>query len=116
MPHELPQGPWEKLPIDFFEFCGLRVIPFSSATSRFYPALTVIRSAKTGLRNASSFYDPSASKSKEIKASYVLIWAGKVRRTHIKSLDLSAGQKKDPQILLQKFLDWTKPKSAADFR
>ena len=80
----------------------------------FYPALTVIRSAKTGLRNASSFYDPSASKSKEIKASYVLIWAGKVRRTHIKSL--SAGQKKDPQILLQKFLDWTKPKSAANFR
>ena len=82
----------------------------------FYPAVTVIRSAKTGLRNASSFYDPSASKSKEIKASYVLIWAGKVRRTHIKSLNLSAGQKKDPQILLQKFLDWTKPKSAADFR
>ena len=82
MPHELPQGPWEKLPIDFFEFCGLRVIPFSSATSRFYPALTVIRSAKTGLRNASSFYDPSASKSKEIKASCVNLGWKSQKNTH----------------------------------
>ena len=64
---------------------------------------------------------PSVSKSKEIKASYVLILAGKIGRTHIKSLNLSAEQKKDPKVLLQKFLDWTKPKSnalaaAANFR
>ena len=59
--------------------------------------------------------------SKEIKASYVLIWAGQIGRTHIKLLNLSAKQKKDPKVLLQKFLDWTKPKSnalaaAANFR
>ena len=64
---------------------------------------------------------PLVWKSKEIKASYVLIWAGKIGRTHIKSLNLSAEQKKDPKILLQKFLDWTKRKSnalaaAANFR
>ena len=57
----------------------------------------------------------------EIKASYVLILAGKIGRTHIKSLNLSAEQKKGPKVLLQKFLDWTKPKSnalaaAANFR
>ena len=62
---------------------------------------------------------PFASKSKEIKASYVLIWAGKIGGT--KSLNLSAEQKKHPKVLLQKFLDWTKPKSnalaaAANFR
>ena len=64
---------------------------------------------------------PSASKSKEIKTSYVLILAGKIGRTNIKSLNLSAEQKKDPKVLLQKLLDWTKPKSnalaaAANFR
>ena len=64
---------------------------------------------------------PSASKSKEKKKSYVLILAGKIGRTNIKSLNLSAEQKKDPKVLLQKFLDWTKPKSnalaaAANFR
>ena len=36
---------------------------------------------------------PLASKSKEIKESYVLIWAGKFGRRHIKLLNLSAEQK-----------------------
>ena len=52
-----------------------------------------------------------ATKSKEIQASYVLIWAGKVGKT----------LNSDSNINLQKFLDWTKPKSnalaaAANFR
>ena len=41
---------------------------FQVPRADFYPALTVIRSAKTGLRNASSLYDPSASKSKKIES------------------------------------------------
>ena len=64
---------------------------------------------------------PLASKSKAVKANYVLIWAGKTRRTHIKSLNLTAEQKGDPSVLLKKFVEWTKPKSnalaaAANFR
>ena len=56
-----------------------------------------------------------------MKANYVLIWAGKTGRTHIKSLNLTAEQKGDPSMLLKKFVEWTKPKSnalaaAANFR
>ena len=43
---------------------------------------------------------PLASKSKVVKANYVLIWAGKTGRTHIKSLNLTAEQKGDPSVLL----------------
>ncbi|KAK2557878.1 hypothetical protein P5673_019855 [Acropora cervicornis] len=62
-----------------------------------------------------------ASKSKAVKANYVLIWAGKTGRTHIKSLNLTTEQKGDPRVLLKKFVEWTKPKSnalaaAANFR
>ena len=62
-----------------------------------------------------------ASKSKAVKANYVLIWAGKTGRTHIKSLNLTTEQKGDPGVLLKKFVQWTKPKSnalaaAANFR
>ena len=64
---------------------------------------------------------PLASKSKAVKANYVLIWAGKTGRTHIKSLNLTTEQKGDPGVLLKKFVEWTKPKSnalaaAANFR
>ena len=64
---------------------------------------------------------PLASKSKAVKANYVLIWAGKTGRTHIKSLNLTTEQKGDPGVLLKKFVKWTKPKSnalaaAANFR
>ena len=56
---------------------------------------------------------PLASKSKAVKANYVLIWAGKTGRTHIKSLNLTTEQKGDPSVLLKKFVEWTKPKSNA---
>jgi len=61
-------------------------------------------------------FNPSrrlASKSKAVKASYSLIWAGKTGRTHIESLNLTMEQKADPSVLLKKFLEWTKPKSSA---
>ena len=45
---------------------------------------------------------PLASKSKAVKANYVLIWAGKTGRTHIKSLNLTTEQKGDPSVLLKK--------------
>ena len=48
-----------------------------------------------------------------MKANYVLIWAGKTGRTHIKSLNLTADQKGDPSVLLKKFVEWTKPNSNA---
>ena len=48
-----------------------------------------------------------------MKANYVLIWAGKTGRTHIKSLNLTVEQKGDPSVLLKKFVEWTKPKSNA---
>ena len=56
---------------------------------------------------------PLASKSKAVKANYVLIWAGKTGRTHIKSLNLTTEQKGDPSVPLKKFVEWTKPKSNA---
>ena len=64
---------------------------------------------------------PLALKSKAVKANYVLIWAGKAGRTHIKSLNLTMEEKRDPSVLLKKFKEWTKPKSnalaaASDFR
>ena len=48
-----------------------------------------------------------------VKANYVLIWAWKTGRTHIKSLNLTTEQKGDPGVLLKKFVEWTKPKSNA---
>lgn len=54
-----------------------------------------------------------ALKSKAIKVNYVHIWAGKAGRTHIKSLNLTVEQKGDPNILLKKFVERTKPKSNA---
>ena len=64
---------------------------------------------------------PLASKSKPVKANYVLILAKKTARTHNKSLNLTAEQKGDPGVLLKKFMESTKPKSnafkaATDFR
>ena len=64
---------------------------------------------------------PLAAKSKAVKAHYVLIWVGKTGRTHINSLNLSREEKGDPRVLLQKCMEWTKPKSnapavAANFR
>ena len=59
---------------------------------------------------------PPALKSKAVKANYVLIWAGKAGkagRTHIKSLNLTMEEKRDPSVLLKKFMEWTKPKSNA---
>lgn len=56
---------------------------------------------------------PLASKSKAVKANYVLIWAGKAGRTHIKSLNLTTEEKGDPSVLFKKFVEWTKPKSNA---
>ena len=56
---------------------------------------------------------PLASKSKAVKANYVLVWEGKTGRTHIKSLNLTTEQKEDPSVLLKKFVEWTKPKSNA---
>ena len=56
---------------------------------------------------------PLALKSKAVKANYVLIWAGKAGRTHIKSLNLTMEEKRDPSVLLKKFMEWTKPKSNA---
>ena len=56
---------------------------------------------------------PLASRSRAVKANYVLIWAGKQGRTHIKSLHLTDEQKQDPTVLLNRLLDWTKPKSNA---
>ena len=35
-----------------------------------------------------------------MKENYVLIWAGKTGRTHIKSLNLTAEKKGDPSVLL----------------
>ena len=64
---------------------------------------------------------PLASNGKAVKANYVLIWAGKTGRTHIKALNLTTEQKGDPGVLLKKFVEWTKSKSnalaaAANFR
>ena len=56
---------------------------------------------------------PLASKSKAVKANYVLIWAGKTGRMHIKSLNLTTEQKGDPSVLVRMFVEWTKPKSNA---
>ena len=42
---------------------------------------------------------PLASKSKAVKATYVLIWAGKGGRTHIKSLNLTMEEKGDRSVL-----------------
>ncbi|PFX23285.1 28S ribosomal protein S18b, mitochondrial [Stylophora pistillata] len=56
---------------------------------------------------------PLASKSKAVKANYVLIWAGKAGRTHSKSLNLTMEEKGDPSVLFKKFVEWTKPKSKA---
>ena len=44
---------------------------------------------------------PLASKSKAAKATYVLIWAGKGGRTHIKSLNLTMEEKGDRSVLLK---------------
>ena len=44
---------------------------------------------------------PLALKSKATKANYVLIWAGKTGRTHIKSLNLTAEQRRDPNVLFK---------------
>ena len=54
-----------------------------------------------------------ASKSKPVKANYVLILAEKTARTHNKSLNLTAEQKGDPSVLLKNFVESTKPKSNA---
>ena len=64
---------------------------------------------------------PLASKNNAVKASYIMLWAGKTGRTHIKSLNLAAEERGDPAVLLQKFEEWTKPKAnelaaAAAFR
>ena len=56
---------------------------------------------------------PLASKDKAVKANYVMLWAGKTGRTHIKSLNLTEAQRSDPALLLDKFIEWTKPKSNA---
>ena len=56
---------------------------------------------------------PLALKSKAVKANYVLIWARKAGRTHTKSLNLTMEEKRDPSVLLKKFMEWTKPKSNA---
>ena len=56
---------------------------------------------------------PLASKSRSVKANYVLIWAGKPGRTHIKSLRLTDDERQDPNNLLHTLLEWTKPKSNA---
>ncbi|PFX34396.1 Retrovirus-related Pol polyprotein from transposon 17.6 [Stylophora pistillata] len=56
---------------------------------------------------------PLASKSKAVKANYVLIWTGKAGRTYIKSLNLTTEEKGDPNVLFKKFVEWTKPKSNA---
>ena len=54
---------------------------------------------------------PLATKNATVKSNYVRLWAGKTGRTHLKSLNLTAEQQIDPNFLLQKFVDWTKPKS-----
>ena len=64
---------------------------------------------------------PLAGKSAAVKSNYVMIWAGKTGRTHIKSLNLTEEQRASPATLLQKLEDWTKPRSnelaaAARFR
>ena len=57
------------------------------------------------------FNGPLASKIKAVKAYYVLIWAGKTGRAYIKSLNLTTEQRGDPSLLLNTFVEWTKPKS-----
>ena len=52
---------------------------------------------------------PLISKSKALKANYVLIWAGKTGRRHVKSLNLTAEQKGESSLLLKKFAERTKP-------
>ena len=64
------------------------------------------------MRSVNSF-GPLASKSKAVKANYVLIWTGKTGRTPIKSMNLTAERKADTSVLLKKFVEWTKPKSNA---
>ena len=64
---------------------------------------------------------PLAGKDNAIKASYVRLWAGKTGRTHIKSLNLKEEELAKLMVLLQRLVDWTKPRSnelaaAAKFR
>ena len=54
---------------------------------------------------------PLSAKSNAVKASYVMLWAGKTGRTHIKSLNLDEADRGNPKTLLQKFVEWTKPRS-----
>jgi len=54
---------------------------------------------------------PLAGKSDAVKSNYILIWAGKKGRTHIKSLNLTEAQRSNPTNLLDKLVDWTKPRS-----
>ena len=54
---------------------------------------------------------PLGSKSKEIKTSYVLIWGWKSRKNRHKVFKSFSRAEVDPKILLQKFLDRTKPNS-----
>ena len=54
---------------------------------------------------------PLSAKSNTVKASYVMLWAGKTGRTHIKSLNLDEVDRGNPETLLQKFVEWTKPRS-----
>ena len=42
---------------------------------------------------------PPAGKNKAVKAKYVMLWAGKGSRTHIKSLKLTNTQRGDPDVL-----------------
>ena len=56
---------------------------------------------------------PLASKSRLVKANYVLISAGKPGRTRIKSLHIKEEQTQDSNVLLDRLFDWTKPKSNA---
>lgn len=44
-----------------------------------------------------------ASKGKAVKGNYVLIWAGKTGRKHIKTWKLSAEQEADPSVFLRIF-------------
>ena len=47
MPHEVPQGPWEKLGVDFFEFQSTKYILVADYYSRF-PVVRKVRSTTAG--------------------------------------------------------------------
>ena len=52
-----------------------------------------------------------STKSKEVQANNMILWAGKTGCTHINSLQVTEVQREDPETLLKKFKGWTKPKS-----